>query len=121
MKAKIRKTGEIVEIISYNSSTDRNYVSDYVSYIDSNGVKHNKELLNYYWDFEPIEDKNIDESHWQDVRERAAIAALQGILANSGLVRSVGTIPLNMAIADYTKTAVGYADELIKELRNEKN
>lgn len=78
MKARIRKTGEIVDIICYNHfSTIRSH-QDYVSYIDSKGIEHDRESLNYYWDFEPIE-INIDE-HWQDIRERAAIAAMQGVI-----------------------------------------
>ena len=52
MKAKIRKTGEIVDIICYNQySTIRSH-QDYVSYIDSKGIEHDRELLNYYWDFD---------------------------------------------------------------------
>ena len=84
MKARNRKTGEIVDIIFYSQLSEAGRSSqDYVSYIDSNGVEHEKENLNYYWDFEPIDDMQDKEQHWQDVKERAAIAALQGLLANS--------------------------------------
>lgn len=59
MKAKIRKTGEIVDIISWSSDTTRDNVSDYVSYIDSNGIEHpNVKGLNFYWDFESIDLEN---------------------------------------------------------------
>lgn len=54
MKAKNRKTGEIVEIISYSSRTQRCDAVDYVSYIDSKGNEHDRESLNLYWDFEVI-------------------------------------------------------------------
>lgn len=86
MKAKNRKTGEVVDIISYSqlSAAERCPGQDYVSYIDSQGVEHYKEDLNYYWDFEPIDNTS---DHWQDVKERAAIASLQGLLANSSLVK----------------------------------
>lgn len=57
MKAIFRKTGEIVDIISFSGLTTRNPSLDYVSYIDSNGIEHNRENLNYYWDF--IEYQNI--------------------------------------------------------------
>lgn len=89
MKARNRKTGEVVNIISYSqlSAAERCSGQDYVSYIDSQGVEHYKEDLNYYWDFEPIDDTQDKEQHWQDVKERAAIAALQGLLANPGLVK----------------------------------
>lgn len=49
MKARIRKTGEVVEIITYSGSTNRNECIDRVSYIDSKGVEHPREPLNYYW------------------------------------------------------------------------
>lgn len=89
MKARNRKTGEVVDIISYSqlSAAERCPGQDYVSYIDSQGVEHYKEDLNYYWDFEPIDDTQDKEQHWQDVKERAAIAALQGLLANPSLVK----------------------------------
>lgn len=54
MKARIIKTGEIVEVISYSGSTNRNECIDRVSYIDSKGTKHDREPLNYYWDFEQM-------------------------------------------------------------------
>lgn len=52
-----------------------------------------------------------DENHWQDVRERAAIAAMQGMLANSNSY-------IHLADGDtYPKVAVRYADALIEELK----
>lgn len=108
MKAKIRKTGEIVDIICYNTcSTIRNH-QDYVSYIDSKGIEHDRESLNYYWDFESIE--TATDEHWQDVRERAAISAMQGILANP--YRNLRSVSNN-----YVELAIGYANALIEELK----
>ena len=54
MKARNRKTGEIVDVINYSNSTTR-LDSNFVSYIDSNGIEHEAERLNYFWDFEPLE------------------------------------------------------------------
>lgn len=71
MKAKFRKTGEIVDII------------------------------------------DTENAHYQDVRERAAIAALQGILANTKLVDNFDNPGWNAA------RAVQHADELIKYLKME--
>ena len=109
MKARIRKTGEIVDVICYGGSPlRRSEVLDYVNYIDSQGVEHTEpNHLNYYWDFEPIE-ADIDE-HWQDVRERAAIATLQGMLSNPAMRLEEGYT--------YPKVAVMYADALIEELK----
>lgn len=113
MKAKIRKTDEIVDIICYNHCSTIRSHQDYVSYIDSKGIEHDREALNYYWDFEPIETANND--HWQDVRERAAITAMQGILS-SPIIPGVNPNPSKREIADL---AVLLADELVKRLKGE--
>jgi len=112
MKAKIRNTGEIVDVICYGGSPNsRNCVLDYVNYIDSQGVEHTEpNHLNYYWDFEPIE--TTTDEHWQDVRERAAIAAMQGIISCGEGAFSYQVIPDEIA-----KEAVDYADSLIEELK----
>ena len=109
MKAKIRKTGEIVDVICYGGSPNRRSDAlDYVNYIDSQGVEHiESNHLNYYWDFEPIETTN-----WQEVRERAAIAALQGLSANPSLIYNSGEEKIN-----FVKRAIRYADELIAILK----
>lgn len=109
MKAKIRKTGEIVDVICYGGSPNRRSdVLDYVNYIDSQCVEHTEpNHLNYYWDFEPIE-TNISE-HWQDVRERAAIAAMQGVM------NFFGSIDYNKDTI--AKLAVEQTDALIEELK----
>ncbi len=59
MKAILRKTGEIVDIVSWNGSTVRTQL-DTVSYIDSQGIEHDRESLNLYWDFELIDTKDKD-------------------------------------------------------------
>jgi len=107
MKAKIRKTGEIVDVICYNHYATIRSHQDYVSYIDSKGIEHDRESLNYYWDFESIE--TATDEHWQDVRERAAISAMQGMLANSRIYLKEGDTFPNLAVR--------YADALIEELK----
>lgn len=126
MKAKIRKTGEIVDVICYGGSPNRRSdVLDYVKYIDSQGVEHTEpNHLNYYWDFEPIE--TVDDKHWQDIRERAAIAAMQGSInilgmgdgtafrdvVSEGYSGSKRTYPKEMA-----EFAVACADALVEQLK----
>ena len=117
MKARIRKTGEIVDVINYNRCCSIRSYQDYVSYIDSKGEEHDRESLNYYWDFEPIETlaEVVDKEHWHDVRERAAIAAMQGLLSNPGLLDDISLdyrIPIE-------KDAVAYADALVEQLKKE--
>lgn len=117
MKARNRKTGEIVDIICYSkcSPTKRSPI-DWVSYIDSHGVEHS-ESLHYYFDFEPIVEPIEDtQDHWQDVRERAAIAALQGLLANPELVWHNTDCEEKVSIVP---RAIRYADELVEQLKKE--
>lgn len=56
--------------------------------------------------------KIADETHWQDVRERAAIAAMRGMLSNPAMCLADGDT--------YPKVAVRYADALIEELEKKK-
>ena len=107
MKARIRKTGEIVDVICYNNCSIIRSHQDNVSYIDSKGLEHDRESLNYYWDFEPIE--TDDNKHWQDVRERAAIAAMQGVM------NFFGSIDYNKDTI--AKLAVEQADALVEQLK----
>lgn len=48
------------------------------------------------------------QDYWQDVRERAAIAAMQGIIINNRYSGSTN---------QFAETAVRYADALIEELK----
>lgn len=110
MKARIRKTGEVVEVITYSGSTTRNECIDRVSYIDSKGVEHDREPLNYYWDFETIiDDKedNFPNTDWNQVRVQASIGAMQVILGKNNYD----------TYKEIAEQAVGYADALIKELK----
>ena len=59
----------------------------------------------------PISPEEGQLRHWQDVRERAAIAAMQGLLAQSG------DAYLESVIA---KEAIIYADALVEELKGDK-
>lgn len=110
MKAKIRKTGEVVDVICYNGYTER-LSTDSVSYIDSNGREVARENLNFYWDFEPIEptetntNKGID---WEQRRYEIAKAAMLGMMTN---------IPGDSFCHVQAKECVEIADELIKELK----
>ena len=97
MKARIKKTGEIVNLASYARIT--------LDQCDSWGnpieIKpEDVELIQ-----EPTEDK-----HWQDIRERAAIAAMQAIIsqkydATDGFCQSLAV------------DAVEYADALVEQLK----
>ena len=98
MKAKIKKTGEIVNIAEYAKIT--------LEQCDSwgNPIEMKPEEI------ELIQEQTEDE-HWQDVRERAAIAAMQGVMD------FFGSIDYNRDTI--ARLAVEQADVLIAELRKE--
>lgn len=107
-KYKIRKTGEIVDVISYNGGSKRSEIIDNVSYIDSNGIEHpNVYGMNMFWDFEKIDDNlNENKIDWEKRRYEIAKAVLPEairIFENS----------------DPVQMAVSYADDLIKLLKSE--
>lgn len=111
MKVKFRKTGEIVDIISYSGNTDRNDVLDRVSYIDSNGVEHPREKLNLYWDFESIQETSIaPNTDWQQVTNQAAIGAMQVMLTKQDV---------QLFVEDIAEFSVKYARALVDELKKD--
>lgn len=112
MKKRIRKTGEIVDVISYNkyTNTARNSELDWVSYIDNKGMEHEHEKgLNIYWDFEDVEEVKSTDIDWKQVRIKAAISALQGYLSN--------TITARGSDKGLAKWSIETADALIAELK----
>lgn len=92
---RIKKTGEIVKISDYATIN--------LDSCDSwgNPIELKPE------DVELIQEQTEDE-HWQDVRERAAIAVMQGLLSNS---------KRNGFTKDYVEAAIDYADVLVKRLK----
>lgn len=113
MKKKLRKTGEIVDVISYSNPycLERDKL-DCVSYIDSKGVEHPSEKgLNLWWDFEDVEDVLSTDIDWEQTRIKAAIATLQGFTSNSH-DRLVGESTQNLV-----KWSVEIANALIAELK----
>ena len=110
MKARNRKTGEIVEVISWSGKIDRNNVLDYVYYIDSEGNEHTADGkgLNLFWDFETIED--VD---WESFRRNTAKNIVTAYIpASSGFFNDTG-------IKHVVKYALSITDELIKQLKDE--
>lgn len=100
MKVKIKKTGEIVNLASYATIT--------LEQCDSWG--NPMELKPE--DVEFIQEQTEDE-HWQDVRERAAIAAMRGMLSCGE-----GAFSYQGVTDEIAKVAVDYAESLIEQLKN---
>lgn len=86
MKHRIRKTGEIIEVISYSSTPDRCNATDYVSYIDSKGEEHHRESLNYYWDLQDVEESEGLRKRIEYVKQQLekSIRSATESLINSG-------------------------------------
>ena len=108
MKKRIRKTGEIVDVIMFAApyGTDRDDTRDFVDYIDSKGRERKSVPMNIYWDFEDVEEEPAKEIDWEEVRIKAAIAAMQ-----------VFTSVYDRSYKDSAKMAVSQADALIAELK----
>jgi len=96
MKAKIKATGEIINIASYAKIT--------LDKCDSYGTPIELKPEEIELIQEPTEDE-----YWRDVRERAAIAAMQGVM------NFFGSIDYNKETI--AKLAVEQADALIEELK----
>ena len=117
MKKRIRKTGEIVDVVSFNNfyQSERDD-SDQVSYIDSKGVEHHHVRgLNLWWDFEdiPIEDTRILNFDWEQRRYEIAKTVVHGQLTGP----IIDGVDPNPSIPNLAKLAVKIADALIAELK----
>lgn len=126
MKAKIRKTGELVDVISYSGSTIRNETVDKISYIDSKGMEHDRETLNFYWDFEVLDFTSNEgkERDWEEVRINAAIIAMHGILSNATMVGGITEIAQRINKDEcelLAMSCIGYANTLVEQLKNNKD
>lgn len=102
MKAKIKKTGEIVNVSSMMAEYGRNQQEMFDVYIEStflNARTFTKDELEFI---------SAEDEHWHDVRERAAIAAMQGMLADPSRYGSPN---------EYAKSAVSFANALVEELK----
>ena len=100
MRAKLNGTNNPFVEIKEVSLTDKPYVVYSADRIEFEQEKTQQE---------PTSD------HWQDVRERAAIAAMQGLLS-APLIEGVNPNP---SVEEVTDLAVKLADALIKKLKGE--
>lgn len=103
-KLKIKKTGEIVDVVNFGCGTNRSK-ADKVSYIDSKGVEHVDEPLNYYWDFEEI--SSLDDSiDWEQRRYEIAKDVLITLIAYPTRTHN-----------NFYEEAINFADNLIEKLK----
>lgn len=117
MKYKIRKTGEIIDVVSYSglTSTERDEIDDWVDYIDSNGNEIKHAQLNLYWDLEPIQiESAID---WEQRRYEIAKEAMWGLLYNN----DDNLLGIKLKPSDLVEMVLVYTDALIAELKKGQN
>lgn len=115
MKKRIRKTGEIVDVISYyNCYCSERDTTDSVSYIDSKGVEHRNERgLNLWWDFEDVEEVSSTDINWEQRRYEIAKTVIHGQLTGP----IIDGIDPNPSISSLAKQVVKIADAIIEELK----
>lgn len=99
MKARIKKTGEIVNLASYAKIT----LDEHDSW--GNPIELKPEEV------ELIQEQTEDE-HWQDVRERAAIAAMQSLIHKRYDASYCQLFSKSIAV-----DAVDYANALVEQLK----
>ena len=109
MKAKDKRTGEIVEIIRYSCD------GSYTEFLDSKGIVRNLPI-SYYDNFEVVEEDTIN---WEQRRYEIAKVmfpyAAQGVNAEPRDWMKGMSYPKASAVL-----ALRYADALIEELRKGK-
>ena len=113
MKAIIRKTGEVVDVITYSGHTYRSDI-DVVSYIDSKGNECVDMKMNRFWDFEDVEECYLSTKEnlidWEERRFELIKAAMQGNLPTSAFDKET-----------FCKYCISIADEMITQLNDEIN
>ena len=116
MKKRLRKTGQIVDVISFTApcGADKSDINDFVSYVDSKGDEYVNVPLNYYWDFEDIEEVKSTDIDWEQRRYEIAMAIMEGFASNQRS-RYPGIMKL------LAKYSIEGADALIAELRKEES
>lgn len=107
MKARIKKTGELVNIASYAKITLESCDSwgnpievspEEIELIDDNQINPEEEKLR----------------HWETIRQQTAIAAIQGF-CTAPVIKDTES----MTIDDAAKYAVEIADALVERLKGE--
>lgn len=110
MKARIKSTGEIVEVFDYRYGSKISS-ENFVVYIDSNGDPHFDKGVDFSEDFEELSDEEARQSDkWEQRRYEIAKEAFTAMFINPG-------IKTDDAAAAAAEIAVLAADALIAELK----
>ena len=115
MKRKIRRTGEIIDVITFNGSTIRRDY-DKIQFYDSKGSVIN-ESLNYYLDTLPVDDENKDVD-WE--QRRFDLVKAYSIEFIKTLHRK-GEIDCGVYVPDVVSWSITIADRIIEAMRGVQN
>ena len=107
MKARVKATGEIVDIIR-NSAFDKDV------FYDSNGQKYNREELSF-----DLKEKSFpkDEDYWTRLEHQYAGMAMQGIISNEDYLQSFSEDARGGLFEDIARVAADIAHALVEKLK----
>lgn len=115
MKAKIKATGEIVDV-EYNHMYDSNGVPPYVQR-DENGEPIARYIADQLsWDI-------YDLDYWEKLKHQAAVSAMQGMLSNPELFKATAKNAEEFGLEVRRALAIDanvYATTLVEKLKEEK-
>ena len=103
MRAKIKATGEVIDLVAYDST------GKYVTFINHDGQEETRPLY-YYEDIEYIPESSFD---WDTFRNETAAKILTALLSNS---RNEDSYSISVNIIN----AINVSDMLIEELKKPK-
>lgn len=115
MKRKIRKTGEIIDVITFSSSTTRSD-HDIIQFYGNNGSVIS-ESLNFYLDTLPVDDENKDVDWEQRRFDLVKAYSIEFIKAQN----RKGEIDCGVYVPDVVSWSITIADRIIEAMRGVKN
>lgn len=110
MMRRIRKTGELIDVISWTGDSIRDEKIDTVSYVDSKDVEHPCEKMNFYWDTTGVDTlyKPQDDFDWDKYRYEIIKSIYPACIEKYGFHH----------VLNYT---IAFANDLIEKLKSEKD
>lgn len=115
MKRKIRRTGEIIDVITFSGSTIRGDY-DKIQFYDSKGSVI-KESLNYYLDTLPVDDENKDVDWEQRRFDLVKAYSIEFIKMQN----RKGEIDCGVYVQNVVSWSIDIADRIIEAMRGVEN
>lgn len=130
MKAKVKKTGQIVEVLT---AFDHRGGAPAIVYevLGHPEIKYRPEELEYYVTFDYIEEvvsqiQTVNIGYWEKLEHQFAGMAMQGILANQALMQGYTELAKARITSGFLNEyviakSVNIAHELIEKLKEERH